>query len=105
MGNPRGVRRDFEALEKRRRAAVRLVVEQGWSQSAAARQVKAAQQSVSRWVAEYRRRGWERLDFGPVFDYENTPIRWGRIRLKLPQGEPRPFTVYTPAILHYSRLS
>ena len=57
MGNPRGVRRDFEALEKRRREAVRLVVEQGWSQSAAARQVKAAQQSVSRWVAEYRRRG------------------------------------------------
>ena len=57
MGNPRGVRRDFEALERRRRAAVRLVVEEGWSQSAAARQVKAAQQSVSRWVAEYRRRG------------------------------------------------
>ena len=57
MGNPRGVRRDFEALEKRRREAVRLVVEEGWSQSAAARQVKAAQQSVSRWVGEYRRRG------------------------------------------------
>ena len=57
MGNPREVRRDFEALERRRRAAVRLVVEEGWSQSAAARQVKAAQQSVSRWVAEYRRRG------------------------------------------------
>ena len=57
MGNPRGVRRDLEALEKRRRAAVRLVVEEGWSQSAAARQVKAAQQSVSRWVAEYRQRG------------------------------------------------
>ena len=37
MGNPRGVRRDFEALEKRRWAAVRLVVEEGWSQSAAAR--------------------------------------------------------------------
>ena len=57
MGNPRGVRRDFEALEKRRYEAVRLVVEEGWSQSAAARQVKAAQQSVSRWVGEYRRRG------------------------------------------------
>ena len=36
---------------------MRLVVEEGWSQSAAARQVKAAQQSVSRWVGEYRRRG------------------------------------------------
>ena len=57
MGNPRGVRRDFEALEKRRYEAVRLVVEEGWSQSAAARQVKAAQQSVSRWVGECRRQG------------------------------------------------
>ena len=57
MGNPKGVKRDLEALEKRRFEAVRLVVEQGWSQTAAARQVKAAQQSVSRWVGEYRRRG------------------------------------------------
>jgi len=57
MGNPRGVRRDFDALEKRRWEAVRLVIEEGWSQSAAAREVKAAQQSVSRWVGEYRARG------------------------------------------------
>ncbi len=57
MGNPRGVRRDFEALEKRRLEAVRLVLEEGWSQPQAARRVKAAQQSVSRWVGEYRARG------------------------------------------------
>ena len=57
MGNPRGVRRDFDALEKRRLEAVRLVVEEGWSQSEAARRVKAAQQSVSRWVGEHRERG------------------------------------------------
>ena len=57
MGNPRGVRRDFDALEKRRFEAVRLVVEQGWSQSEAARRVQAAQQSVSRWVSEHRERG------------------------------------------------
>ncbi len=57
MGNPRGVRRDFDALEKRRWEAVRLVVEEGLSQSEAARRVKAAQQSVSRWVGEHRRRG------------------------------------------------
>ena len=57
MGNPRGVRRDFEALEKRRLEAVRLVLEEDWSQSQAARRVKAAQQSVSRWVGEYRARG------------------------------------------------
>ena len=37
--------------------AVRLVVEEGWSQGAAARRVKAAQQSVSRWVGAYRQRG------------------------------------------------
>ena len=57
MGNPRGVRRDFEALEKRRLEAVRLVLEEDWSQSQAARRVQAAQQSVSRWVGEYRARG------------------------------------------------
>jgi len=57
MGNPRGVRRDFDALEKRRLEAVRLVVEKGLSQSEAARRVKAAQQSVSRWVGEHRKRG------------------------------------------------
>ena len=57
MGNPRGVRRDFEALEKRRLEAVRLVLEQDWSQSRAARRVQAGQQSVSRWVGEYRARG------------------------------------------------
>ena len=57
MGNPRGVRRDFEALEKRRLEAVRLVLEQDWSQSQAARRVQAGQQSVSRWVGEYRARG------------------------------------------------
>ena len=36
MGDPRGVRRDFKASEKRRFEAVRLVVEQCWSQSIAA---------------------------------------------------------------------
>ena len=60
-------------MEKRRQTAVRLVVEQGWSQSAAARQVKAAQQSVSRWVAEYRRRGsagLRRAGRNPLLDAE-----------------------------------
>jgi len=37
--------------------AVRLVLEQDWSQSQAARRVQAGQQSVSRWVGEYRARG------------------------------------------------
>ena len=39
---------------KRRMDAVRPVVEEGWSQGAAARRVKAAPQSVSRWVGAYR---------------------------------------------------
>ena len=37
--------------------AVRLVVDEGLSQSEAARRVKAAQQSVSRWVSEHGERG------------------------------------------------
>jgi transposase len=37
--------------------AVRLLVEKGWSQSEAARRVRAARHSVSRWVGEHRKRG------------------------------------------------
>ena len=57
MGFPKGVKRDFAALERRRIKAVRLVVEEGLSQGEAARRVKAAQQSVSGWVRQYRERG------------------------------------------------
>ncbi len=57
MGFPKGVKRDFAALEKRRIEAVRLVFEEGLSQAEAARRVHAAQQSVSRWVSEHRERG------------------------------------------------
>ena len=56
MGNPAGVRRDFAALEKRRFEAIRLL-EQGLSQSDAARRVKVARQTVARWVAQYREKG------------------------------------------------
>lgn len=57
MGFPKGVKRDFTALEQRRIEAVRLVVEKGLSQAEAARRVKAAQQSVSGWVQRYREDG------------------------------------------------
>ena len=57
MGFPKGVKRDFQALEKRRIEAVRLVIEEGLSQGEAARRVKAAQQSVSGWVKRYREQG------------------------------------------------
>lgn len=50
MGNPRGVKRDFEALEQRRLKAADLL-RKGWSQSAVAREVGVHRQSVSRWAA------------------------------------------------------
>ena len=60
MGNPAGVRRDFEALEKRRFQAVRLL-DKGLNQSEVARRVKVVRQTVARWVAQYRQQGAESL--------------------------------------------
>src|SRR5438445_6171295 len=56
MENPAGVRRDFDALEKRRFQAIRLL-ERGENQSAIARQVKVVRQTVARWVRQYRAQG------------------------------------------------
>jgi len=56
MGNPIGVRRDFEALEKRRMEAARLL-RQGLSQSEVARRVNVHRQSVSRWANELEESG------------------------------------------------
>jgi transposase len=50
MGNPRGVKRDFEALEDRRLKAARLL-KKGWSQAEVAREVGVHRQSVGRWAA------------------------------------------------------
>jgi transposase len=60
MGNPAGVRRDFEALEKRRFQAMRLL-DQGLNQSEVARRLKVVRQTVARWVRECRQRGTEGL--------------------------------------------
>jgi transposase len=60
MGNPAGVRRDFDALEKRRFEAIRLF-ERGENQSAIARQVRVVRQSVARWVQQYRAHGQSAL--------------------------------------------
>ena len=49
MGNARGVRRDFGALERRRLEGVKLL-RQGLNQSEVARQVKVCSQTVSRWA-------------------------------------------------------
>jgi transposase len=56
MGNPAGVRRDFDALEKRRFEAIRLV-EQGLNQSEVARRLKIVRQTLSRWMTQYRSEG------------------------------------------------
>ena len=56
MGNPAGVRRDFEALEQRRLEALRLL-RQGLNQSEVARRVWVVRQSVARWAAQARAGG------------------------------------------------
>ena len=51
MGNPAGVRRDFQALEQRRWRAAQLL-KKGVHPSEVARQVGAHRQSVSRWAQQ-----------------------------------------------------
>jgi len=51
MGNPAGVRRDFQALEQRRLRGARLLGN-GVPQSEVARQVEVHRQSVSRWAQQ-----------------------------------------------------
>ena len=56
MGNAKGGRRDFEALEKRRFEAMRLL-DQGYNQSQTARRLKVARQTISEWLRQYRQHG------------------------------------------------
>jgi len=56
MGNPKGVRRDFEALERRRLQAVALL-DQGLSQSEVARRMKVSHTSVNRWARVLAQQG------------------------------------------------
>ncbi len=51
MGNPAGVRRDFDALEQRRLEAARLL-RKGLTESEVARQVGVHRQSVNRWTKQ-----------------------------------------------------
>jgi transposase len=60
MGNAAGVRRDFEALEKRRFAAIRLLGD-GLTQTDIADRLQVSRSTVVRWVAQYRRHGREAL--------------------------------------------
>ena len=63
MGFPAGVRRDFEALERRRMQAARLL-EKGYSQSEVARRVGAHRQSVGQWAAELKEKRAHRAEEG-----------------------------------------
>ena len=56
MGNPAGVARDFEALEKRRFQAIQML-ERGLRQAEIARQLRVVPQTVARWVHDYRTQG------------------------------------------------
>src|SRR6266702_4087499 len=56
MGNPAGVRRDFEALEERRLRAYSLL-KRGLSEAEVARQVGVHRQSVNRWAAQIAEHG------------------------------------------------
>jgi len=56
MGNPRGVKRDFVALEKRRFGAVKLFAK-NLNNSEIGRRLKVSNQTVSRWRKEYQDKG------------------------------------------------
>jgi transposase len=56
MGNPKGVRRDFEALEERRFVAAGLL-RQGLPQAEVSRRVGVHRQSVSRWAQQLEQGG------------------------------------------------
>jgi len=56
MGNPAGVRRDFAALEQRRREAAELL-RQGVHRAEVARRVKVHRQSVGRWAEQLKEGG------------------------------------------------
>ena len=60
MGNPKGVRRDFDQLEGRRLKAAKLFG-QGLNQSEVSRQLGVHRQSVSRWHQTWKDKGTKAL--------------------------------------------
>ena len=62
MGNPAGVKRDFEALEKRRLKALRLLENNSMDQSEVACRLHVCRQTVSRWMKEFRAGGKKALN-------------------------------------------
>lgn len=64
MGNPAGVKRDFNALQRRRLKAARLL-QQGCSEAEVARKVGVHRQSVNRWARQMAAGGRESLRKAP----------------------------------------
>jgi transposase len=60
VGFPKGVKRDFDALEQRRLQAAALLA-QGFNNSEVARRLKVSNQTVSRWAGRIRYGGAESL--------------------------------------------
>ena len=96
MGNPRGVKRDFIALERRRRQAVRFLT-QGLSQAEVARRVGVHRQSVSRWERQWKAEGLASLKRAPRAGRKPrlSGEDLGRIRQGLKRG-PRALGYDTP---------
>lgn len=60
MGNPAGVKRDFDALERRRFESFRLL-RKGLSEAEVARQLGVHRQSVNRWATQIEEQGRDGL--------------------------------------------
>jgi transposase len=60
MGNPKGVERDFDSLERRRLKAARLF-DRGLNQEEVSRQLGVHRQSVSRWHQAWQKQGAKAL--------------------------------------------
>src|SRR5215510_6936576 len=61
MGNPAGVKRDFEALARRRMEAIGLFEKSDLNQSEVARRLHVCRQTVGRWMDEFREGGHKAL--------------------------------------------
>src|SRR5205085_102165 len=81
MGNPAGVKRDFEALEKRRMQAIGLLQKNDLNQSEVARRLHVCRQTVSRWADEFKAGGKPALKkAGRAGRKEDEIRRWRRVR-------------------------
>ena len=65
MGFPKGQKRDFDALQRRRRQAGRLF-DQGWKPAAVAKRLGVSCQSACRWHAAWHKDGLAGLQQSPT---------------------------------------